>query len=364
MTDSAVSRHHRATITSIAHYVPPLTVDSTALELRFGVEPGWIQSRTGIDERRIAESSATSDLVVPAALECLTRRGISAEEVDCLIVATVTPDYLMPSTAAVVQRKLGATRAWGFDLAAACSGFLYALITASKLVETGAAKRVLLCAADRMSAFVHPEDRNTSILFGDGAAVVLLELAEEPDVGVIDHICTMDGRGEEALVIPAGGSARPATAETVGAREHTVRMNGRAVFQAAVEGMTDLSRQLIDRNGLSLDDVAWLIPHQANARIIKSVARQLGLAEDRVAINVERYGNTTAATIPLVLSEWHELGRLAPGANLILSAFGAGYTAASVYLRWGVVAPAERAGADESSRGDTGEFAASAAAGK
>jgi 3-oxoacyl-[acyl-carrier-protein] synthase-3 len=248
----------------------------------------------------------------------------------------MTPDRLCPSTAAIVQRKLGATHAWVFDLAGACSGFVYGLIVATKLVESGAAQRLLLCGADRMSSVVDPEDRATAVLFGDGAGTVLIEAVEDESVGILDHVFHMDGEVESSLYIPAGGSVEPASAESVAKRRHYVVQDGPAVFKAAVVGMADVTAEVLKRNEVAVGDLAWSVPHQANGRIIEAVARRLGLGLDRVIINLDRYGNTVGGTIPIALSEWNEQGRFTHGDRLVLSAFGAGFTAGSVYLRWAI----------------------------
>jgi len=249
----------------------------------------------------------------------------------------MTPDRLCPSTAAVVQRKLGAIHAWGFDLAAACSGFVYGLIVATKFIESGAARRVLLCGADRMSSVVNPEDRATAVLFGDGAGTVLIEPVEDESVGILDYVCHMNGEGESSLYIPAGGSVEPASAASVRERRHYVVQDGPAVYKAAVIGMAEVTEEILKRNDMTAADLAWLVPHQANRRIIEAVAKRLGLGLDRVIINLDRYGNTVAATIPIALSEWNERGGFAYGDRVVLSAFGAGFTAGSVFLRWATV---------------------------
>ena len=275
---------------------------------------------------------------MPAARRCLDARGISPAAVDCIIVATMTPDRLCPSTAAVVQRKLGAIHAWGFDLAAACSGFVYGLIVATKLIASGAAHGVLLSGADRMSSVVNPEDRATAVLFGDGAGTVLIEPVGDESVGILDYVCQMNGEGESLLYIPAGGSVEPASAASVGERRHYVVQDGPAVYKAAVIGMAEVTEEILKRNDMpAVADLGWLVPHQANRRIIEAVAKRLGLGLDRVIINLDRYGNTVAATIPIALSEWHERGRFAHGDRVVLSAFGAGFTAGSVFLRWATV---------------------------
>jgi 3-oxoacyl-[acyl-carrier-protein] synthase III len=326
----------RAAITATGHYLPPDVYPNAYFERRLDTTDAWIRSRTGIAERRFASAGGTSDLIVPAACRCLDARGISPAAIDCIIVATMTPDRLCPSTAAVVQRKLGAIHAWGFDLAAACSGFVYGLIVATKLIESGAARRVLLCGADRMSSVVNPEDRATAVLFGDGAGTVLIEPVEDESVGILDHVCHMNGEGESALHIPAGGSVEPASDASVAERRHYVVQDGPAVFKAAVMGMAEVTEEILKRNDVTVADLAWLVPHQANRRIIEAVAKRLGLGLDRVIINLDRYGNTVAATIPIALSEWNERERFAHGDRVVLSAFGAGFTAGSVYLRWAI----------------------------
>ena len=326
----------RAAITATGHYVPPDVYPNSHFTSRLETTDEWIRSRTGISERRFAKDGGTSDLAVAAARRCLDARGIGPTDVDGLIIATMTPDRPLPSTAAIVQRKLGASAAWGFDVSAACSGFVYALIAAAKLVESGALRCALVCGADRMSTVIDPLDRATAVLFGDGAGAVLVEPVDDERVGILDHVCAMDGGGEEVLYIPSGGSLQPSSAETVAAREHFVVQDGPAVFKAAVTGMADITDAILKRNALRHDDIAWLVPHQANRRIIEAVAKRLAFDLAKVLINLDRYGNTVAATIPLGLSELNEQGRLAYGDRVVLSAFGAGYTAGAVYLRWAV----------------------------
>ena len=326
----------RAAITATGHYLPPDVYPNAYFERQLDTTDAWIQSRTGIAARRFASGGGTSDLVVPAASRCLDTRGISPAAVDCIIVATMTPDRLCPSTAAVVQRKLGAIHAWGFDLAGACSGFVYGLIVATKLVESGAVRRLLLCGADRMSSVVNSEDRATAVLFGDGAGAVMIEAVEDESVGILDHVCHTNGEGELSLYIPAGGSVEPASVDSVAKRRHYVVQDGPAVFKAAVIGMAEVTEEILKRNDLTAADLAWLVPHQANRRIIEAVAKRLGLGLDRVIINLDRYGNTVGATIPIALSEWNEHRRFKYGDRLALSAFGAGFTAGSVYLRWAI----------------------------
>lgn len=323
-----------ATITSIAHYIPPDVYPNSFFENYLDTSNEWIMARTGIAERRFTKSGATSDLIVPAAIQCMEKRGIGPNDIDCIIVGTVTPDHFFPSTACLVQDKIGAKKCWGFDISAACSGFLFSLITASKLVESGQCRRILLCGADKMSSIVDFNDRAQAILFGDGAGVALIEMSDDPEMGVLDNILFIDGVGAPALNMVAGGSFKPATEKTVANKEHYIYQDGQTVFKAAVKGMADVSAEIIKKNGLTANDVAWLVPHQANLRIISATADRMGLSMDKVMVNIEKYGNTTAATIPICLSEWLENGKLKNGDNIILSSFGAGYTWGAVYLKW------------------------------
>ncbi len=325
----------RAAISSIGSAVPLRAVSSAELAHHLDVTDEWIRSRTGIRERHVASAGGVSELIVPAAVQCIERRGITADEVDCIIVATTTPDYLFPPTAAIVQGKLGAHAAWGFDLLAACSGFAYALLVGEGLIATGRARRVLLCAGERMSAITNPDDRGTSILFGDAATAVLLEPAiEDEEAGIIDSVCRTDPVDPTLLYMPAGGSALPASLESVLRREHFVVQNGPAVFRAAVEGLSSVTSTLMERNQLGVDDIDWLIPHQANRRIIDAVARRVGMPRDKVASNIDHYGNTAATSIPLCIAEWYERGNLQRGDRVVLASFGAGFTMSAVYLRW------------------------------
>ena len=326
----------RAAITSIGHYVPPDILSNRFFESSLDTSDEWIRSRTGIAERRIARLGGTSDLIVPAALQCLSARGIPADDLDCIIVATVTPDYVFPSTAAKVQAGIGAWKAWGFDISAACCGFIMALIVATRFVETGAARKVLVCGADKMTSVTNYEDRLSAVLFGDAAGVALVEQSNDETVGVIDHVAQMDGRHVTDLYMPAGGSVRPASYETIANKQHYLVQDGSSVFKAASAGMVKTTQELLGRNGLSPDDVQWLVPHQANKRIIEAVGKKIGMSSDRVMCNIEHYGNTSSATIPLCLSEWMEKGELHKGDNVILTSFGAGYTSAALYLRWAI----------------------------
>lgn len=325
----------KATITSIARYLPPNVYDNHWFEDKIDTNDEWIRTRTGIRERRFLGEGGTSDLIVPAAKEVLQRRGISAEEIDVIIVCTVTPDNFFPSTAATVQRKIGATNAWGFDLSGACSGFLYGLWTGAKMVE-GGVKKVLVCGGDKMSSILNFEDRATCVLFGDGAGVVLLEPNPDDTHGIMDSILKMDGNGGQYLYMPAGGSVKPPSKETVENKEHYVFQDGQTVFKSAVVGMANVSAEIMEKNNLRADDVSWLVPHQANLRIIDATANRMGLSKEKVVVNIDRYGNTTAGTIPICLSELYDEGKLDTGDNLILSSFGAGYTWGSVFLKWGM----------------------------
>ncbi|MCX8055071.1 MAG: ketoacyl-ACP synthase III [Ignavibacteria bacterium] len=323
-----------ATISSIAHYLPPDVYDNSYFESYLDTSNEWILERTGIHQRRFAKSGATSDLIVPAAEQCIAKRGISKDDIDCVIVATVTPDHFFPSTAAVVQNKLGLKNAWGFDLSAACSGFVFALTTAAGLVESGVCRNVLLCGADKMSSIVNFQDRNQAILFGDGAGVCLIEKSNDDSMGVLDHILHLDGSGGQYLHMVAGGSFKPASAETVANGEHYIYQDGKNVFKYAVVGMAEVTVEIMKRNNLKSEDVNWLVPHQANLRIITATAERMGLSREQTMVNIDKYGNTTAATIPICLSEWLEKGLLKKGHNVILASFGAGFTWGSVYLKW------------------------------
>lgn len=323
-----------ATITAIAHYYPEDKLTNKHFESYLDTSDEWIKTRTGINERRIMKNGATSDMIVPAALKCIENAGIDKQEIDCIIVATVTPDYMYPSTAAIVQEKLGIKNVWGFDLSAACSGFLFALQTAASLVESGTAKKVLLCGADKMTSIINKDDRNTAILFGDAAGVCLIEKSNDDSMGLLDSLLHIDGIGAPYLYQKAGGSAFPATHETVDKMEHTVYQDGKTVFKYAVKGMADISVEIMEKNNLKSEDIAFLVPHQANLRIISATADRMGVGMDKVMVNIEKYGNTTSATIPLCISEWLEAGKIKKGDNLILSSFGAGFTWGSVYLKW------------------------------
>ena len=323
-----------ATITSIAHYLPPDVYPNSYFEEYLDTTDEWIETRTGIKERRFLKEGATSDLIVPAAEKCISRRGITKNEIDMVLVATVTPDHFFPSTAAVVQNKLGLSNTWGFDISAACSGFVFGLVTAAKMVESGQADKVLLCGADKMSSILNLRDRTQAVLFGDGAGVCLIERSDDPEKGILDNILHVDGAGSKHLHMVAGGSHKPASEETVKNKEHYIYQEGQPVFRNAVPGMADVSVEIMEKNGMSSDDIDWLVPHQANMRIIKATAKRMNLDPEKVMINIDRYGNTTAATIPICLSEWLDAGKLKEGQNLVLSSFGAGFTWGSIYMKW------------------------------
>jgi 3-oxoacyl-[acyl-carrier-protein] synthase-3 len=327
----------RAKITSIGRYVPPRVLTNADLEKMVETSDEWIQTRVGISERHIAgPDTATSDLATAAAKDALERRGIGADEIDAIIICTVTPDMMFPSTACLVQNNLGAHKAWGFDLVAACSGFVYGLTTGASLVAAGTHEKVLVIGADTMSRIIDYKDRATCVLFGDGAGAMLLEAAEEgEDAGFIDFFGEIDGSGGEFLYMPGGGSRKPASAETVAAGMHYVHQEGQQVFKYAVRKMYEMSTSLLERNNLTIKDVDLLVPHQANRRIIDATTERLGLAPEQVMININRYGNTTAGTIPLATCDAVAEGRLRKGALVLFAAVGAGYTAGASLWRWG-----------------------------
>ena len=322
-----------AAITGINGYVPDYILTNKELEKIVDTNDEWITTRTGIKERRIlkGEGKGTSVLGIEAVNGLLKKTKIDAKEVDLIICATATPDMIFPSTACIIADKIGAANAFAYDLMAACSGFLYALSTASKFIETGTYKKVIVVGADKMSSIINYEDRATCIIFGDGAGAIMLE-ANYEGLGVQDAILRSDGSGSEFLHMKAGGSAKPATYETVEAKEHSVWQDGQTVFKAAVTSMADVSEEIMKKNNLSANDVSWLVPHQANQRIIDATARRMGVGNEKVMVNIEKYGNTTNGTIPLCLWEWEK--KLKLGDNLILAAFGGGFTWGSVYLKW------------------------------
>jgi 3-oxoacyl-[acyl-carrier-protein] synthase-3 len=323
----------RAAITSVNAWLPDYKLTNAEIETMVDTNDEWIQSRTGIKERRIlkGEGLGSSDMGAEAVKGLCKKRGISPEEIDMLICATATPDMLFPATANIICDKVGAINAFGYDLMAACSGFLYALVTGSKFIESGTHKKVVIVGADKMSSIVDYTDRSVSIIFGDGSGAVLLEPSEDGN-GIIDSILRSDGVGRNFLYQKAGGSLHPATHATVDAKEHYIYQEGQTVFKFAVTKMADVSAELMERNNLKADDIAWLVPHQANKRIIDATAKRTGVSSDKVMVNIQNYGNTTNGTIPICLWEWED--KLKKGDNLILAAFGGGFTWGSVYLKW------------------------------
>ena len=325
----------RAKISAVGTYVPPGLLTNADLERMVDTNDRWIMERTGIRQRHIVDKGvAPSDLAAEAARICLAKAGVDPAQVEAIVVATVTPDMAFPATACLVQDKIGASKAWGFDLSAACSGFVYALQVGAKLIESGAHRKVLVIGADVMSAIIDYTDRSTCILFGDGAGAVLLEPCAAGEVGLIDFLHEVDGSGAGALNMPAGGSALPTSHETVDRRQHYVHQDGQTVYRFAVRKMAEISETLLARNGVTGGDLGCLIPHQANLRIILSTAERLGLPQDRVVINIDRFGNTTAGTIPLAMNTALDEGRLKRGDLILLASVGAGYTVGATLLRW------------------------------
>jgi 3-oxoacyl-[acyl-carrier-protein] synthase-3 len=330
MSASSVARH--AAITSVGHYLPETRLTNGDLEELVETNDEWIRTRTGIRERRILDDDgkATAYMSTKAAQEALDKRGIGPDEVDLIVVGTVTPDMLFPSTACLVQDNLGATNAWGFDLSAACSGFVYALTTGAQFIETGRAETVLVIGADKMSSIVDYTDRTTCILFGDAAGAVLLEADEE--MGLHDTVNHVDGEHGDLLCMKGGGSLNPPTHETVDNHMHYLNQEGRQVFKFAVTRMADVCEEVMERNDLDAEDVDYLVPHQANQRIIDATAKRMGLSSEQVMVNIDRYGNTTAATIPLCLYDWED--EMERGDDLIITAFGGGFTWGAGHLTW------------------------------
>jgi 3-oxoacyl-[acyl-carrier-protein] synthase-3 len=322
-----------AAITAVNGYVPEYVLTNKELETMVDTNDEWITSRTGIKERRIlkGEGLGTSDLAVPAVEGLLKKRGISADEIDLIIFCTTTPDMPFPATANILGGKIGAKNAWGFDLQAACSGFLFGLATGAQFIENGKHQKVLVVGGDKMSSMVDYQDRATCIIFGDGCGCALLE-PNTDGYGIMDSILKSDGSGIPFLHQKAGGSIKPASHATVDAREHYAYQEGQAVFKFAVTNMADVAAEVMERNDLKSEDIAWLVPHQANKRIIDATANRTGVSADKVIINIERYGNTTNGTIPLCLWEWES--KFKKGDNLILAAFGGGFTWGSIYLKW------------------------------
>lgn len=322
-----------AAITAVNGYVPDYVLNNQELETMVDTNDEWILSRTGIKERRIqkGEGLATSDLAVPAVNGLLEKRGISAEEIDLIIFCTTTPDMFFPATAVVLANKIGAVNAWGYDLNAACSGFLFGLQTGAQFIESGKHKKVLVVGGDKMSSIINYNDRTTCIIFGDGCGAALLEPNTE-GYGIIDSVLKSDGAGGAHLYQKAGGSLHPPTHQTIDNNEHYLHQEGQAVFKFAVTNMANVAAEVMENNNLTADDIAWLVPHQANKRIIDATANRCGITPDKVMINIERFGNTTNGTIPLCL--WELEGKLKKGDNLILAAFGGGFTWGSIYLKW------------------------------
>ena len=322
-----------AAITAVGGYVPEYRLTNAILETMVDTNDEWIRSRTGVEERRIlkGEGLGSSDMGAAAVKELLAKRNIDPAEIDCVICATVTPDMVFPATANLISEKTGMVNAFGYDLSAACSGFLFALTTGATYIESGRYKRVVVVGVDKMSAIIDYTDRATCIIFGDGGGAVLLEPSEDEN-GVLDSIMKSDGSGAKHLHMKAGGSVKPATIETVTAKEHFVYQEGQAVFKFAVRGMADVSYELMQRNNLTADDIAWLVPHQANLRIIDATANRMSLPKEKVMVNIQKYGNTTAGTLPLCLWEWEK--QLKKGDNVILASFGGGFTWGATWIKW------------------------------
>lgn len=322
-----------AAITAVNAWVPPDVLSNKDLVTMVDTTEEWIMSRTGINERHIlkGEGLGSSDMAVQAILPLLKKRGIGADEIELIICATTTPDMQFPATANIIADKIGAVNAWGYDVNAACSGFIFALSTATKFIETGTHKKVLVVGVDKMSSIIDYTDRATCVIFGDGGGAVLLEPNEEGN-GIMDSILRVDGSGRAFLHQKAGGSVKPATLDTVAAKEHFVYQEGQTVFKFAVTKMADVSAEIMEKNNLKGEDIAWLIPHQANKRIIDATARRMGLPDDKVTLNIERYGNTTNGTIPLCLWEWEK--KFKKGDNIIIAAFGGGFTWGAIWVKW------------------------------
>ena len=325
----------RAKISAFGTYVPPDTLTNKDLEKIVDTTDQWIMERTGIRTRHVlAKGKGVSDMCAEAAKKCLAMRGIEASELECIIVGTVTPDMMYPSTACLVQHKIGATGVWGFDVSGGCSGFAYALQAGVKLVESGAHKKVLVCGGDANTRMTDYTDRTTCVLFGDGSGAVLIEPCEEGEIGFIDFQNEIDGAGGVSLNMPGGGSLNPASHETVDKKMHFIHQDGPAVYKFAVRKMSEATTTLLERNGIKGSDLGCFIPHQANIRIIQATADRLGMAADRVIINIEKYGNTSAGTIPLAIETAVEEGKLKKGDLVLLAAVGAGFSVGTILLRW------------------------------
>ena len=327
----------RARISSLATYVPPRLLTNADLEKLVETTDEWILQRTGIKTRHIVDPGVgTSDLATEAARKAIARAGLTPDDIDFIVVGTTTPDMVFPSTACLVQTKIGAANAWGFDLMAACSGFTYGVTTAAQMVASGASNKALVIGADVMSSIIDYTDRTTCVLFGDGAGAVVVEPADEDGIGIIDFEAYVDGSGGMALCMPAGGSLKPASHETVDQRLHYVKQDGQTVFKFAVRNTEEACRRILDRNNIQPGDIDLFVSHQANRRIIMSAADKLGVAPEKIVINIERFGNTTAGTIPLALNDAVEEGRLKRGDLVLLASVGAGFTVGAILLRWGL----------------------------
>ena len=323
-----------AKITATAHNTPEKIMTNHDLEKLVDTSDEWIRSRTGITQRHVVgENEASSDISTRIAETLMEKRGISADEIDVIIVGTVTPDYFTPSTAALIQKNIGATNAWGFDLSAACSGYIYGLETGATFIRSGQYNKVMVIGVDTMTSILDFKDRDTCVIFGDGGGGVILEPTYN-DTGIIDSILHMDGNGGEYLIVPGGGSRIPATVESVKSRQHFIKQDGKTVYKFAVRGMADVSEEILSRNNLSGEDIALFIPHQANKRIIDAAAERCGISSEKVLINIDRYGNTTAGTIPIAMNEAVENNQIKDGDYILLASFGAGFTWGSILIKW------------------------------
>ena len=323
-----------AKITATAHNTPEKIMTNHDLEKLVDTSDEWIRSRTGITQRHVVgENEASSDISTRIAETLMEKRGISADEIDVIIVGTVTPDYFTPSTAALIQKNIGATNAWGFDLSAACSGYIYGLETGATFIRSGQYNKVMVIGVDTMTSILDYKDRDTCVIFGDGGGGVILEPTHN-DTGILDSILHMDGNGGEYLIIPGGGSRIPATVESVKSRQHFIKQDGKTVYKFAVRGMADVSEEILSRNNLSGEDIALFIPHQANKRIIDAAAERCGISSEKVLINIDRYGNTTAGTIPIAMNEAVENNQIKDGDYILLASFGAGFTWGSILIKW------------------------------
>ena len=323
-----------AKITATAHNTPEKIMTNHDLEKLVDTSDEWIRSRTGITQRHVVgENEASTDISTRIAETLLEKRGISADEIDLIIVGTVTPDYFTPSTAALVQKNIGASNAWGFDLSAACSGYIYGLETGATFIRSGQYNKVMVIGVDTMTSILDFKDRDTCVIFGDGGGGVILEPTQN-DTGILDSILHMDGNGGEYLIVPGGGSRIPATVESVKSRQHFIKQDGKTVYKFAIRGMADVSEEILSRNNLSGEDIALFIPHQANKRIIDAAAERCGISSEKVLINIDRYGNTTAGTIPIAMNEAVENNQIKDGDYILLASFGAGFTWGSILIKW------------------------------